>query len=203
MSETISAPALIETPAVASASRGLFGWVATVDHKRIGILYLLTTLVFFAAGGVEALLIRIQLARPNNHFLSPDAFDQIFTMDPVRFLVVQRLLASLLLTPLLTIYSMFTGVLGGVLVMLALGFNMTTILAQLESSVHIKDIVFGTSKGFVFGIIVAGIACLRGLHTKSGPSAVGQATTRSVVSGILLIVIADAGFANLWFILNK
>jgi len=198
MSETISAPALIETPAVASASRGLFGWVATVDHKRIGILYLLTTLVFFAAGGVEALLIRIQLARPNNHFLSPDAFDQIFTMDPVRFLVVQRLLASLLLTPLLTIYSMFTGVLGGVLVMLALGFNMTTILAQLESSVHI-----GTSKGFVFGIIVAGIACLRGLHTKSGPSAVGQATTRSVVSGILLIVIADAGFANLWFILNK
>jgi phospholipid/cholesterol/gamma-HCH transport system permease protein len=124
-------------------------------------------------------------------------------LDPVRFLVVQRLLASLLLTPLLTIYSMFTGVLGGVLVMLALGFNMTTILAQLESSVHIKDIAFGTSKGFVFGIIVAGIACLRGLHTKSGPSAVGQATTRSVVSGILLIVIADAGFANLWFILNK
>lgn len=124
-------------------------------------------------------------------------------LDPVRFLVVQRLLASLLLTPLLTIYSMFTGVLGGVLVMLALGFTLPTILVQLESSVHIKDIVFGTSKGFVFGIIVAGIACLRGLHTKSGPSAVGQATTRSVVSGILLIVIADAVFANLWFILNK
>jgi phospholipid/cholesterol/gamma-HCH transport system permease protein len=124
-------------------------------------------------------------------------------LDPVRFLVVQRLLASLLLTPLLTIYSMFTGVLGGVLVMLALGFTLPAILVQLESSVHIKDIVFGTTKGFVFGIIVAGIACLRGLHTKSGPSAVGQATTRSVVSGILLIVIADAVFAGLLFILNK
>jgi len=124
-------------------------------------------------------------------------------LDPVRFLVLQRLLASLLLTPLLTIYSMFTGVLGGVIVMLALGFTLPTILVQLESSVHIKDIVFGASKGFVFGIIVAGIACLRGLHTKSGPSAVGQATTRSVVSGILLIVVADAVFASLLFIFNK
>jgi phospholipid/cholesterol/gamma-HCH transport system permease protein len=124
-------------------------------------------------------------------------------LDPVRFLVMQRLLASLLLTPLLTIYSMFTGVLGGVLVMLALGFTLPAILVQLESSVQIKDIAFGTTKGFVFGIIVAGIGCLRGLHTKSGPSAVGQATTRSVVSGILLIVIADAVFAGLLFILNK
>ena len=59
---------------------GLLGWVATVDHKRIGILYLLTSLVFFAAGGIEALLMRIQLARPNNNFLSPGAFNQIFTM---------------------------------------------------------------------------------------------------------------------------
>jgi phospholipid/cholesterol/gamma-HCH transport system permease protein len=124
-------------------------------------------------------------------------------LDPVRFLVVQRLLASLLLTPLLTIYSMFTGVLGGVLVMLALGFTLPTILVQLESSVHIQDIAFGTTKGFVFGVIVAGIACLRGLRTKSGPSAVGQATTRAVVSGILLIVIADAVFAGLLFVFNK
>jgi phospholipid/cholesterol/gamma-HCH transport system permease protein len=98
---------------------------------------------------------------------------------------------------------MFTGVLGGVLVMLALGFTLPTILVQLESSVHIQDIAFGTTKGFVFGVIVAGIACLRGLRTKSGPSAVGQATTRAVVSGILLIVIADAVFAGLLFVFNK
>ena len=124
-------------------------------------------------------------------------------LDPVRFLVVQRLLASLLLTPLLTIYSMFTGVLGGVLVMFGLGFTLPAILVQLESSVHIYDIAFGTAKGFVFGIIVAGIACLRGLHTKSGPTAVGESTTRSVVSGILFIVITDALFAAFNFILKK
>ncbi|HEY5068924.1 MAG TPA: hypothetical protein VII37_04030, partial [Candidatus Acidoferrum sp.] len=72
MSETASASAAIETPPTERALHGLFSWVATVDHKRIGILYLLTTLVFFVIGGVEALLMRIQLARPNNTFLSPD-----------------------------------------------------------------------------------------------------------------------------------
>ena len=80
----------------ADEERGLIGWVATVDHKRIGILYLLTALFFFVIGGVEALLIRIQLARPNAHFLSPDAFNQIFTMHGTTmiFLVVMPTLVG-------------------------------------------------------------------------------------------------------------
>jgi phospholipid/cholesterol/gamma-HCH transport system permease protein len=123
-------------------------------------------------------------------------------LDPVRFLVVQRLVASMLLTPLLTICAMFAGVLGGVLVMFVLGFTLPAIWPQLVSSVHIGDIAFGTIKGLVFGILVAGIACLRGLHTKSGPTAVGVSTTRSVVGGIVLIVITDAVFAVLWFVLK-
>jgi cytochrome c oxidase subunit 1/cytochrome c oxidase subunit I+III len=55
-------------------------WLSTVDHKRIGILYLVTALVFFAVGGVEAILIRLQLARPNNSFLQPDTYNAMFTM---------------------------------------------------------------------------------------------------------------------------
>jgi cytochrome c oxidase subunit I len=55
-------------------------WLSTVDHKRIGILYLVTSLAFFVLGGVEALLIRIQLAIPNNHFLLPDTYNATFTM---------------------------------------------------------------------------------------------------------------------------
>ncbi|MGH9357530.1 MAG: cbb3-type cytochrome c oxidase subunit I, partial [Terriglobia bacterium] len=62
------------------ALKGALAWVSTVDHKKIGIMYLLTGLVFFGAGGIEALLMRFQLAVPNNGFLSPVAFDQIFTM---------------------------------------------------------------------------------------------------------------------------
>jgi len=76
-----------------------------VDHKRIGILYLSTTLVFFCIGGIEALLMRIQLAWPDNHFLSPDAYDQVFTMHGTTmvFLVVVPLLLGLAnyLTPLM------------------------------------------------------------------------------------------------------
>jgi cytochrome c oxidase subunit I+III len=62
---------------------GLLGWLTTVDHKRIGLLYFFTTLVFFAAGGVEALLIRMQLAAPNGKTLSPERFDQLMTMHGV------------------------------------------------------------------------------------------------------------------------
>ena len=58
----------------------LHGWVTTVDHKRLGILYVLYAVVFLVVGGIEATLMRIQLVRPHNHFLSPQTFNQLFTM---------------------------------------------------------------------------------------------------------------------------
>jgi cytochrome c oxidase subunit 1/cytochrome c oxidase subunit I+III len=72
-------------------------WLSTVDHKRIGILYLLTGLVFFAAGGIEALVMRLQLAVPNNHLVAPDTFNMLFTMHGTTmiFLVVMPLLFGL------------------------------------------------------------------------------------------------------------
>jgi cytochrome c oxidase subunit 1/cytochrome c oxidase subunit I+III len=100
----------VASPPVAAAPRGpeplhgeagadaddAFAWVATVDHKRIGIMYLLTALFFFAVGGVEALLIRLQLAQPNLHLLTADAYDQIFTMHGTTmiFLVVMPTLVG-------------------------------------------------------------------------------------------------------------
>src|SRR6266487_4223928 len=62
------------------AYRGFLSWLTTVDHKRIGLLYGCTAFCFFLLGGVEALMIRMQLATPNNTFVSPDAFNQLFTM---------------------------------------------------------------------------------------------------------------------------
>jgi cytochrome c oxidase subunit 1/cytochrome c oxidase subunit I+III len=72
-------------------------WLSTVDHKRIGILYMLTALVFFIAGGIEALMMRIQLAVPNNHFVAPDTYNMLFTMHGTTmiFLVVMPLLFGL------------------------------------------------------------------------------------------------------------
>src|SRR5947208_6339670 len=60
--------------------RGFISWLTTVDHKRIGLLYGCTAFCFFLLGGIEALMIRIQLATPNGTFVSPDAFNQLFTM---------------------------------------------------------------------------------------------------------------------------
>jgi cytochrome c oxidase subunit I+III len=62
---------------------GLLGWLTTVDHKRIGLLYFFTTLAFFGAGGIEALLVRTQLARPDSKVLAPDTFNELFTTHGV------------------------------------------------------------------------------------------------------------------------
>src|SRR5665213_3391436 len=58
----------------------LHGWVTTVDHKRIGLMYIGYALIFLVIAGFEALLMRVQLAVPNNHFVSPQVFNQLFTM---------------------------------------------------------------------------------------------------------------------------
>src|SRR6201993_2946532 len=64
----------------AEKSKGIMGWLPTVDQKKIGIMYLYTTFFFFLVGGVMALLIRIQLAEPQNKFITPEQYNQIFTM---------------------------------------------------------------------------------------------------------------------------
>ena len=85
-------------PAATIVSRGRFSsWLATVDHKRIGIMYILTSLVFFVAGGIIALLMRSQLARPNEHVFTRETYDQMFTMHGTTmiFLVVVPVFAGL------------------------------------------------------------------------------------------------------------
>jgi cytochrome c oxidase subunit 1 len=75
------------------ATTGLASWLTTVDHKRIGILYGATAFVFFLLGGIEALLLRVQLAQPNGTFLDADTYNQVFTMHGLTmiFLVVMPL----------------------------------------------------------------------------------------------------------------
>jgi cytochrome c oxidase subunit I len=78
------------------AHEGWLSWVASVDHKQLGIMYLLGAFIFFLVAGVLALLMRVQLAVPNNHFLSPQVFNQFFTMHGTTmiFLVVVPLLVG-------------------------------------------------------------------------------------------------------------
>src|SRR3972149_5089439 len=89
----------------AASYRGIWSWITTVDHKRIGIMYGVTALAFFVLGGIEALLIRLQLTTANGEVLNPDQYNRIFTMHGTTmvFLVVMPLSAAFfnLLVPLM------------------------------------------------------------------------------------------------------
>jgi phospholipid/cholesterol/gamma-HCH transport system permease protein len=133
-----------------------------------------------------------------------EEIDALKTMglEPVRFLVVPRVIAAVVMTPLLTIFSDLLGLLGGCVVFLSLGFPLITFFHQVQWQVTYVDLLGGLAKSFVFGILVAAIGCLRGLETKIGASAVGESTTRAVVSGIILIVITDGIFSVLYYYLG-
>jgi cytochrome c oxidase subunit 1 len=93
----VAARAEVLTPYRADWRRGRFAsWVTTVDHKRIGILYIITSLVFFVIGGIMALLMRAQLATPNEHFITRNSYNELFTIHGTTmiFLVVVPILAG-------------------------------------------------------------------------------------------------------------
>jgi phospholipid/cholesterol/gamma-HCH transport system permease protein len=133
-----------------------------------------------------------------------EELDALETMglDPIRFLVIQRVFAGTMLMPVLAAYSMLIGVFGGVLVMVTMGFTFSQIWSQLTGALHVRDVLVGISKSFVFGAIVAGLGCLRGMQTKEGPNAVGDSTTRAVVAGILMIIVVDSIFSVLTYVLH-
>ena len=93
MTTAAEAPRLLRRP---TAKSGLVGWLTTVDHKKIGLLYGYTAFIFFIIGGIEAMFIRLQLAQPNGKVLSADMYNQLFTMHGITmiFLVVMPLGAA-------------------------------------------------------------------------------------------------------------
>jgi phospholipid/cholesterol/gamma-HCH transport system permease protein len=113
-------------------------------------------------------------------------------LQPVRFLVVPRVLAAILVTPLLTVFCLLLSLVGAYLVMAALGYSLSFYINSVIDAVSYRDFLGGVFKAFVFALIVAAIGCLRGIQTKSGPGAVGDSTTRAVVAGIVLTIAADA-----------
>ena len=86
----------IPAPTAAPANTGIWSWITTVDHKRVGIMYFWTSFFFFLVGGLEALLVRTQLIVPDNDFISADFYNQMFTMHAVTmvFLALMPLTAA-------------------------------------------------------------------------------------------------------------
>jgi phospholipid/cholesterol/gamma-HCH transport system permease protein len=126
----------------------------------------------------------------------------VMGLDPVQFLIVPRVIASTIITPLLTIFSNLMGMLGGALVITSMGYPIIAYYNQIASFVEWNDFAGGIVKCFVFGILIAATGCIRGYQTRSGPSAVGVSTTRAVVTGIILIAVFDGIFSIIYYCLG-
>jgi phospholipid/cholesterol/gamma-HCH transport system permease protein len=133
-----------------------------------------------------------------------EEIDALTTMglEPVRFLAVPRVIAAVAMTPLLSVFTSLFGLIGGAVVMLSLGFPLVTYVDRIVAAVHPGDFLQGLFKALAFGIVVAGIGCLRGLQTRTGASAVGDSTTSAVVSGLILIAVVDGIFAVVFYCLG-
>ena len=127
-----------------------------------------------------------------------DEIDALFTMgfDPTRFLVVPKIIAAVVVVPLLTLFSDLFGILGGLFIGISmLDLTANAYLTETIRSITLGDVLVSYLKSIVFAFLIAWIGCLRGFQVRGGAAAVGQATTSAVVSSIFLIIVADAVFA--------
>ncbi len=131
-----------------------------------------------------------------------DQIDALTTLstDPLRYLVVPRLIAGLVTLPLLVLVADIIGVFGGYLVgVYKFGFNPAAYLARTEQYLEVSDVGSGLVKAAVFGFIIALMGCYHGYHSRGGAQGVGQATTYAVVSASILILVFDYGITQALF----
>lgn len=132
-----------------------------------------------------------------------DALETLAT-NPVKYLVVPRFIALLFMLPLLTVYAVFTGILGGYIVgvfKLHIGSNMY--INMTTSPLGLKDLYTGLLKSVVFAIIIAIVSCYEGFRTQGGAEGVGRSTTLSVVTSFILIIAADCLFTALFYFIGR
>ncbi len=122
---------------------------------------------------------------------------------PVDFLVIPRMLALALMTPLLALYANLLGILGGMVIALSiLSIPPTAYWVELVSAVDFSDVTTGLIKASCFGMIIGMSGCLRGLQADRSAAGVGKAATSAVVTALILMVVADALFAVIFNILG-
>jgi phospholipid/cholesterol/gamma-HCH transport system permease protein len=120
-----------------------------------------------------------------------------FGLDPVHFLVLPRLLASMVVVPLLAVLADLIGIFGGALVMASFDVGFLQFYNQLLGAVDAGDFLLGIIKASVFGLTIAAIGCQRGLATGAGATSVGLSATSAVVTSIVWIVVIDGIFTVL------
>jgi phospholipid/cholesterol/gamma-HCH transport system permease protein len=131
-----------------------------------------------------------------------DQIDALTTLstNPLRYLVLPRLIAGLVTLPMLVVVADIIGVFGGYLVgVYKFGFNPSAYLARTQQYLETNDVVSGLVKAAVFGFIVALMGCYHGYYSRGGAQGVGQATTSAVVSASILILFFDYAITQALF----
>lgn len=116
-------------------------------------------------------------------------------LSPIRFLVVPRVLAGILVMPVLTLFADIVSIFASMVTMLAYDVPFINFWNGMLQTVTIEDIGSGLIKATLFGVVVSAVGCLRGMQTGTGAAAVGISATRAVVSSIVMIVVVDGIFA--------
>ena len=123
-----------------------------------------------------------------------------FATNPIKYLVVPRLLALTVTVPILTIYSDLVGILGGYLICVyKLGISSSMYLHITFDGLQLKDVFTGLFKTFFFGMIIAFVSCYEGFNVEGGAEGVGKATMRAVVSAFILIIAADCFLTAIFY----
>ncbi len=118
---------------------------------------------------------------------------EVMSVNPIQRLVVPRLLAGLLITPLLNAFASFVGLLGGFLVAVPIkGQNIGTFFANLYTLVGPEDITIGLIKTGVFGLLITTISCYYGYHVTGGAEGVGRAANRTVVYSVVVVLMVNS-----------
>jgi phospholipid/cholesterol/gamma-HCH transport system permease protein len=118
---------------------------------------------------------------------------RVMGISPMEFLVLPRMLALILIMPFLGLYADVMGIIGGGLVTVSFfDVSLVQYLDRTKDAVHLSDFLTGTFKCAVFGVLIAIAGCVRGMQCGRSASAVGDAATSAVVTGIVFIVVADS-----------
>lgn len=131
-----------------------------------------------------------------------EQIDALYTMavNPIKYLIVPRLLAGILMLPVLTVIADFVGVAGGYFIGVhVLNINPGVYMGRTVDFVKVEDIFDGLTKSFFFGMILSLVACYNGFFAKGGAEGVGRAATTSVVMSSVLILIADYFLTSIMF----
>jgi len=124
-------------------------------------------------------------------------------VSPIDFLVLPRMAALILMMPLLCLYADFMGILGGAAMGVGmLGLDFDLYVQQTTGAIALSDLVGGVFKASVYGVLIALAGCLRGMQSGKSASAVGDAATSAVVTGIVLIISACGVFAVAFYVLG-